>query len=158
MDTDQTTQDQTAEDQDDAPGTPVDGDSEDKAKARATIPISVPVEFYEIVKAAAEADKVTVSALARNKLAAAFNYTLPPLTRNRAKIYATPEERRAAANKAQKERYSTANALLAAIKAGAFGDVDLNALVEKYGKKDEPKAEASAEAPAVAEAEAAPVA
>src|SRR5262245_41048052 len=109
------------------------------AKARATVPISVPVDFLDILKAAAEAEKVTVAALARNRLAAAFNYTMPPLTRNRAKTYASPEERKAAAAKAQKERYATANALLAAIKSGEL-NVDLASLLAKYGKKDEPEA------------------
>jgi hypothetical protein len=108
----------------------------DNAKARATVPISVPVEFLEILKAAAEAEQITVAALARNRLAAAFDYKMPALTRNRAKIYATPEERKAAAAKAQKERYATANALLAAIKSGEL-NVDLPALLAKYAKKDE---------------------
>lgn len=143
------TEDMPIEADEDTPEAP-EPDGETETKARATVPISVPVEFLEILKAAAEAEQITVAALARNKLAAAFNYTMPPLTRNRAKIYATPEERKAAAAKAQKERYATANALLAAIKSGEL-NVDLGALLAKYGKKDEPTEAAPVAAP-VAEA------
>lgn len=144
-------EDETVEGEDQTDETEQEGEQEAEAEApkqRATVPISVPVEFLNILKAAAEKEQITVAALARNKLAAAFDYEMPALTRNRAKIYASPEERKAAQAKAQKERYTTANALLAAIKAGEL-NVDLVALIEKYGKKDEPKA---AEAPAAAEA------
>lgn len=116
----------------DSTGAPVEDGAADAAKtdpkARRAIPISVPNEMYDIVSKAAEENKLTVAALARNILAAHFDFTLPANTRNRASKYNSPEERKAAQAAKQKDRYAKASLLLKALEAG---EIDLEAIKAK---------------------------
>jgi hypothetical protein len=97
-------------------------------KARRAIPISVPNEMYDIVAKAAEENKITVAALARNILAGHFDYKLPANTRNRASKYGSVAERKAAQAAKQKDRYAKASLLLKALEAG---EIDLDAIKAK---------------------------
>jgi hypothetical protein len=90
----------------------------EKASDKASIMFGVPSELKRLLDGRAEAEDISVAALVRNLVAREFNYTLPKVTRERAKKYATEEERTAAQKARMSERNATIKALLEKYRKG----------------------------------------
>lgn len=87
-------------------------------KTRQSIMVSVPVEFHGLLAQKAEAEGKTLAGFVRDMLASEFNYTLPPVTRQRARKYASEEERKAAQAENQRQRNALAKRLIEAYRKG----------------------------------------
>lgn len=127
-------------------GTPATPATEVKAKNVNKLPLvamSVPQNMKDVLDKIASERGTTVAALARDELAKLFGITLPPMTRKSRSniVYATPEARKEAVAKAQRERTNKASALLKAFEAGAISG-DLADILARFAPTPRAKSEA----------------
>ena len=87
-----------------------------RAKTSQMIPVTLPLDLYELVAEKAKQENQPATGLARKLLADYVGYTKPIVLRSRTKKYETDEERKAA----QADKYQKARALMLALEAGAI--------------------------------------
>lgn len=108
-----------------------------KEKDTASIAVAVPKELKEKLEEHAKTGETTVAKIVRRHLAGLVNFDITEFekqVRTRTSKYATEEERKAAKEKANKERSALIAKLMAKYKAG---DISLDDVAEGAGDEDE---------------------
>lgn len=85
-----------------------------RAKTSAMIPLTLPLDLHALITEKAKEANKSAADFSRTVLAEYVKYDKPIVMRSRTKKYATKEER----EKAQKEKYEKARALMLAFEAG----------------------------------------
>jgi hypothetical protein len=94
-------------------------------KSRVNVQVNLPVELKGLVDARAEERGKSTSGWVAALLAREFGYDLPPVTRAKARKYASEEERKQAATERQRQKNA---GVIALIEAAKRGEIDTSGL------------------------------